>query len=120
NAGGRAMTWLGKMLALLVMLVSLVWVGMTALAWSTRANWKTSADKYRVALDESEKLRRQEYDDAQKRIADLNTQLAEARKSADTSSARTEDVTQAFDRNVKDVSAVFQQAKGFDAQVVTM
>ena len=65
------MTWLGKILTIVVMVVSLVWVYMTALAWSTRANWKTSADKYRVALDESEELRRQEYEDTEKEVYKL-------------------------------------------------
>jgi hypothetical protein len=101
------MTWLGKILTILVLVVSLVWVYMTALAWSTRTNWKTSADKYRAALDESEKLRKQENEDAQKQIAALNAQLAETRKGADTSAGRTELLAQTNEQTLKDYSAIF-------------
>lgn len=77
------MTWLGKILTMVVLLVSLVGVWMTALAWSTRTNWKTSSDKYSAALKESETERKREYDASQARVADLTAQLAEAKKSAD-------------------------------------
>lgn len=55
------MTWLGKILALLVMVLSLVWMYFTANVYVTRTNWKTELDKYKKAYGEVIAARESEY-----------------------------------------------------------
>lgn len=77
------MTWLGKILAMLVMLLSLVWMYFTANVYVTRTNWKTEADKYKKAYSEAIAARESEYrahqsaDDAwTRKLAAANTEIA--------------------------------------------
>lgn len=55
------MTWLGKTLAFVVLVLSLVWMYMTANAYATRTNWKTEADKWKAAYTEALKAREAEH-----------------------------------------------------------
>ncbi|HUR53588.1 MAG TPA: hypothetical protein VMZ71_05635 [Gemmataceae bacterium] len=55
------MTWLGKILAMLVMLLSLVWMYFTVNVYVTRTNWKTQRDMYKKGYDEAIAARESEY-----------------------------------------------------------
>lgn len=114
------MTWLGKILTVMVFLLALCWVWLTALSFATRTNWKTSSDKYKAALEQSESLRKREYDAAQSKIADLSSQLAEARKSAETSAERNAELARALDSNQKDYYQVTSKIEKGDVEAVTL
>lgn len=114
------MTWLGKILTVMVLLLALCWMWLTALTFATRTNWKTSSDKYKVALEDSESQRQREYAASQSKIADLNSQLAEARKSAETSSERAAELARALDSNQKDYYQVTSKIEKGDVEAVTL
>lgn len=48
------MSWLGKILALLVLITSVIWASLTVNAYVTRTNWKVRADAYQASLKTSE------------------------------------------------------------------
>lgn len=56
------MTWIGKILAVLVMVMSLVWMWFSVSAFATRTNWKVQADMYKKAYDDAKAARQSEYD----------------------------------------------------------
>lgn len=55
------MSWLGKILAVLVLLLALVWMWFTASVFAARTNWKTRADSYEKAQKEAVAARESEY-----------------------------------------------------------
>lgn len=71
------MTWLGKILAFVVMIGAGVWAYFTVQAYVTRTNWKAELERYKTALAQSESARRTEAarhqsgEDALKRLLDL-------------------------------------------------
>jgi hypothetical protein len=112
------MTWLGKILTVMVLLLALTWVWLTALTFATRTNWKASSDKYKASLEESEAQRKREFDSAQAKIADLNSQLAEARKSSETSADRNAELARANDLNQKDYGTLTTSIQKGDVAAV--
>ena len=80
------MTWFGKILAFMVLVLALCWVWLTATVFVTRGNWKKNADDYKTALDQVRDTRAKEYEDSQAKIAELSKQL-DAERSASTASA---------------------------------
>ncbi len=95
RAWGCAMSWLGKILAFLVLIGSVVWAALTVNSYATSTNWKARADSYEAALKKSEENRRLEaadyaasrnaalrmYAAAQSRADDLARQLDDLSKS---------------------------------------
>ena len=59
------MSWLGKILAFLVLIGTVVWAAFTVNAYATRTNWKVRADAYEKAFKESEAAREKEFRDNQ-------------------------------------------------------
>ncbi len=55
------MSWIGKILAVMVMLLALVWMWFTASTFVARTNWKVQADTYKKAYDEAKVAREAEY-----------------------------------------------------------
>ena len=55
------MTWLGKILLVVVMLMALVWVWLIANDFATRVNWKAQAEMYKKGYQEVLKARQDEY-----------------------------------------------------------
>jgi hypothetical protein len=55
------MTWLGKILAFVVMILALVWMYFTVNVYVTRTNWKNEADKYKKAYQEAIAARESEH-----------------------------------------------------------
>jgi hypothetical protein len=70
------MTWLGKILAMLVMLLSLVWMYFTVNVYVTRTNWKTQADTYKDAHTKALAAREAEYRAHQSVAAAYDSKLA--------------------------------------------
>ena len=55
------MSWLGKILAVLVMVLALVWMWFTASVYAARTNWRTQAIAYKDALKDAVAARESEY-----------------------------------------------------------
>src|SRR5688572_24876827 len=55
------MTWLGKILAFVVMILALVWMYFTVNVYVTRTNWKNESAKWRKAYDEAIAARESEH-----------------------------------------------------------
>lgn len=70
------MTWLGKILTIVVFLVALVWVWFTVTVFVTRTNWRTHATNASTALKASEDARQKEYAVYQAENDALRRQLA--------------------------------------------
>jgi len=54
------MTWLGKILTVLVLLLSLAWMWFTVSVYAARTNWKNQSDMYKKAYDEARNARETE------------------------------------------------------------
>ena len=52
------MTWLGKILTIVIFLGALVWAFLTVQTYVLRTNWKVERDKYKTAYDELQPPRR--------------------------------------------------------------
>lgn len=78
------MTWLGKILAVLVMLMALVWMWFTAAVFAARTNWKVQAEAYKKAYDEAKAARESEYRMYQAEKDALSRQLTSAQEEAKT------------------------------------
>jgi cell division protein FtsB len=81
------MTWLGKILAVLVFILALVWMWFTVTVFVTRANWKAVAEGYKQARQEAVAAREAEYrqyqqekDALAREVASLKSELASAKK----------------------------------------
>ena len=59
------MSWIGKIMAFLVLIGACVWAYFTVAVYVTRTNWKVRADNYEKAFKESEDARQKEYRDNQ-------------------------------------------------------
>jgi hypothetical protein len=117
------MTWIGKILAILVMVMSLVWMWFSVSAFATRTNWKVQADTYKKAYEEAKNARGSEFNiyqsekDAlerqltasESRITGLNTQVAELQEANKGFIASANKLTQVI--NDGDVAAVEFQAR---------
>ena len=55
------MTWLGKILAILVMVMAVAGMWFTTSAYVARTNWKTQADMYKKSFEEAKAARDNEY-----------------------------------------------------------
>ncbi|MBY0514575.1 MAG: hypothetical protein K2P78_11765 [Gemmataceae bacterium] len=114
------MTWLGKILTIVVFVMALAWLSLTAATFATRTNWKASSDKYKQLLEESEAQRKREYDAAQAKISDLNSQLAEARRSSETSADRNAQLSGALDLNARDYNLLNARIEKGDVLAVEL
>ena len=66
------MTWLGKILVFVVMLMALAWVWLTATDYTTRVNWKAQRDMWKKGFDEAVAARDSDYKRHQAELAALN------------------------------------------------
>ena len=117
------MTWIGKILAILVMVMSLVWMWFSVSAFATRTNWKVQADMYKKAYDEAKNARQSEFNiyqsekdaierqlaAAEARNTSLSTQVAELQNASKDFIGSATKLTQAI--NDGDVRAVEFQAR---------
>ncbi|HJZ54462.1 MAG TPA: hypothetical protein VKE74_05865, partial [Gemmataceae bacterium] len=114
------MTWLGKILAVMVLLLSLVWVWLTAVTFATRTNWKTRYDEVQASLKKSEDYRVEENARAQNRIAELTKQLADERSRTDTVSAQNTSLADANKQNIVDYGVLVARINKADPDAVTL
>ena len=55
------MTWIGKILTVLVMIAAVVWMFLNVQAFTTRTNWKIEADRYKDAFKKAIDAREADY-----------------------------------------------------------
>lgn len=67
------MTWLGKILTVVIFLGAVFWAYLTVQSFALRTNWKLEADKYKAAYNEAKSKREDEYN--RNRAAEANFQL---------------------------------------------
>jgi hypothetical protein len=65
------MTWLGKILVFVVMLMALAWVWLTATDYTTRVNWKAQRDTYEKGFKEAVAARDSDHRRHQAELASL-------------------------------------------------
>jgi hypothetical protein len=116
------MTWLGKILTIVVMLGALVWAYLTIQAFVLRTNWKVERDKYKAAYEEAKAKRQDDYNRylageealrrqlayAEARGEGLNAQVKNLSKTAGESAVATAKLQTIFDTS--DVAAKQAQA----------
>lgn len=73
------MSWLGKIMAFLVLIASVVWMALTVNVYVARTNWKARADATEKALKESEANRRTELNETRAEVQRLERLLAAER-----------------------------------------
>jgi hypothetical protein len=77
------MSWIGKIMAFLVLIGACVWAYFTVAVYVTRTNWKVRADGYEKAFKESEDARQKEYRDFQANREALVRMVAAEKSRAD-------------------------------------
>lgn len=82
------MSWIGKILAVLGLLLALVWMWFTATTFAARTNWKTRSDNYEAAYKQAKDAREGEYRTFQAERDALARQLKSAETRADTATAQ--------------------------------
>jgi len=99
------MTWLGKILAIVVMLLSLAWMWLTATDYTTRVNWKAQRDAYKKAFEEAVAARSSEHNRHQaemeslyKTVDSVQKELIARRAELDTSLKANKDNKAELDR----------------------
>ena len=114
------MTWFGKILAFMVLVLALCWVWLTATAFVTRTNWKKNADDYDVALKQVRDTRAKEYEDAQAKIAELTKQLEAERKASEFSANQVAAWRVVSEVNVRDHTTFANAIKAGDTQSIVL
>src|SRR5688572_9285963 len=61
NTGVLAMTWIGKILTILVMVAALIWMFLNVQTYVTRTNWYAEAKKYREGYNTAIAAREADY-----------------------------------------------------------
>lgn len=110
------MTWLGKILAIVVFLMALAWMWFTAADYSARVNWKNSQDAWKKAYDEvvvarkSESTRHQsELEALYKSVESVNKELVARKGEIDTLAKANKDNKAELDRLITAASTSEQQ-----------
>lgn len=118
------MSWLGKIMAFLVLIASVVWMALTVNVYVTRTNWKARVDAAEKALKESEANRRTELNDSRSDREKL-VRLLEAERSRTTDlnkshadlSASSSKSAEDFKKLTDNYAAVEQSARLAQAQL---
>jgi hypothetical protein len=107
------MSWLGKILAFLVLIGSVVWAALTVNAFVARTNWKARADAYEKAFKESEENRKKEARDYEANREALLRMYAAAQSRSDDIARQLEDISKSgreADENYKKLKDNYAKA----------
>lgn len=112
------MTWLGKILALLVMVLAVVWMWFTVSVYVARTNWKVQADAYKKAYAEAKDAREAEYRtnlaEKDALIALLNSSRKEGEKLASQYAAAKDDTA----KKTEELAALQKSLGSVQAQLI--
>lgn len=85
------MTWIGKILTVLVMLAAIVWMFLNAQSYATRTNWNAEANRYRDAYNAAIKARETDYRAGQAEVDNIKQQLVKVTKQRDEYASESKD-----------------------------
>lgn len=112
------MTWLGKILAVVVMLLSLVWMWLTAADYSTRVNWKAQSKVYQDAFKEAVAARQSEHSRHQAEMEALYRTVDSVQKELIARKSELDTLAKANKDNKAELDRLVTAAATADQQVV--
>ena len=112
------MTWLGKILALLAMVVAVVWMWFTVSVFVARTNWKKQADDYKAAYAAAKDAREAEYKTSLAEKDALLTQLASEKKAGEKLASQLDAAKTDLTKTKTDLAAVTDAIGKLNAQFV--
>src|SRR6185295_11542940 len=86
------MTWLGKILTVVIFIGAVFWAYLTVQAFALRTNWKTEAEKYKTAFNEAKTKREDEYNRNRSAEAALQLLLVNEKNRSDSLSKSVADL----------------------------
>ena len=114
------MTWLGKILAILVMVMAVAGMWFTTSAYVARTNWKTQADMYKKAYDEAKEARKNEYELYLAEKNSLSRQLKSEQANVESLTKRLTDADLVKDENTKQMAQLQTTIKESDIKAVEL
>lgn len=112
------MTWLGKILALLAMVVAVVWMWFTVSVFVARTNWKKQADDYKAAYAAAKDAREAEYKTSLAEKDALLTQLTSEKKAGEKLASQLDAAKTDLAKTKGDLAAVTEAIGKLNAQFV--
>jgi hypothetical protein len=114
------MTWLGKILAVLVMVMAVAGMWFITSAYVARTNWKTQADIYKKAYEDAKLARDSEYRLYQSQQDALSRQLNSEQANVASLTKRLADADAVKDENVKKMAQLDATIKESDIKAVEL
>jgi hypothetical protein len=114
------MSWLGKILAVFVLLLALVWMWFTVSVFAARTNWKTRADNYEKAHKDAVAARDNEYRTGLAEQDALKRQLKSAQALADGLTAQVAKLKDDVEKNGEQIKLVNTGIDKHDARIAEL
>lgn len=114
------MTWLGKVLAIVVMLMSLAWMWFTAADYSARVNWKNSQVAWQKAYDEIREARKSESTRHQSELEALYKSVESVQKELIARKGELDTLATANKNNKAELDRLVTAAATSDQQIVKL
>jgi hypothetical protein len=114
------MTWLGKILAIVVMLMTLAWMWLTAADYSTRVNWKAQREEFKKGFEEARAARESDHRRHQAELAALYKKSESIEKELIASKAERDTLATANKANKAELDRLITAAATADQQVVRL
>lgn len=111
------MSWLGKILAVLVLLLALVWMWFTVSVFAARTNWKAQAENYKKAQAEAVGARETEYRTYLAEKDALARQLKSAQALADGLNTQVAKLKEDVEKNGEQIKQINATTDKRDAQL---
>lgn len=114
------MTWLGKILVFVVLILALAWMWLTATDYATRVNWKAQRDMYKKSFDEAVAARESDYRRHQAELESSLRKLDSAEKELIARKSELDTLAKANRDNKAELDRLITAAATADAQVVKL
>jgi hypothetical protein len=114
------MSWLGKILALFVLLLALVWMWFTVSVYAARTNWKVQAENYKKAHTDAVAARESEYRTSLAEQDALRRQLKSAQALAEGYGAQVAKLKEDVEKNGEQIKLLNAGTDKRDAQIVEL
>ncbi len=114
------MTWLGKILAVLVMLMAVAWMWFTVSVYVARTNWKNQSEMYKDAFEKARVARESEYRVYQSERDALAKQASTERTNAKGMAEQLAVAERVKDENVKKIAELDAIIKTSDIRAIEL
>jgi hypothetical protein len=114
------MTWLGKILAVLVMLMAVAWMWFTVSVYVARTNWKNQSEMYKDAFEKARVARESEYKVYLSERDALAKQATTERTNASTLAEQLAKAERVKDENVKKIADLDAIIKTSDIRAIEL